>query len=311
MNMDMLGNLTDSLRGTNKRNVNKFGWKKIAGAVLAALLLLIYWPIHSVPSGYAGVITTMGKATSQTGDGIAFTLPWQQLHHFSLRSKSTEIKSAEGSTKDIQPVYVGLVVRYSTIPNKTLYVFEKYSRDGELDAQVAPATAEVFKSVTAKYKAAELIALRQIVSNDVFTELNKKLAVYGAQVDNVDMTAFAFSKTYMAAINEKVTQEELQRAAENKLKTVESEQKQKVAVAEAEASAAKATADGRAYVTLSNAKAEAESIRLRSQALTANKDILELKRIEVEMAKAGRWDGKLPVNMYGSAPIPFMNTATK
>lgn len=31
------------------------------------------------------------------------------------------------------------------------------------------------------------------------------------------------------------------------------------------------------------------------------------RRIEVEMEKAKSWDGKLPVNMYGSAPVPFMN----
>lgn len=261
-----------------------------------------------MPSGYAGVITTMGKATSQTGDGAAWTWPLQELHYFSLRSKFTEINNAEGSTSDTQPVRVGLVVRYSTIPSKTLYVFEKYSRDGELDPQITSAAMEVFKAVTAKYKAEDLVAKRPLVSSDVYLELNKKLSVYGAQVDNIDMTKFAFSDSYMAAINEKVTQEQLRQAAENKLKTVESEQKQKVAVAEAEATAAKATADGRAYVTLTGAKAEAESIRMRSQALASNKDILELKRIEVEMAKAGRWDGVLPVNMYGSAPIPFLNT---
>ncbi len=303
MNLDMLGNLI------NSGNKKKLSWKKITAGFIAVILLIAYWPIHSVPSGYAGVVTTMGKATNQTGDGIAFTLPWQQLHHFSLRSKSTEIKNAEGSTKDTQPVTVGLVVRYSTIPSKTLHVFEKYSRDGELDSQVTSASMEVFKAVTARYKAEELVAKRPQVSSDVFVELNKKLSVYGAQVDNIDMTAFAFSKTYMAAINEKVTQEQLRQAAENKLKTVESEQKQKVAIAEAEANAAKATADGKAYVTLKGAQAEAESIRLRSQALTSNKDILELKRIEVEMAKAGRWDGKLPTAIYGTGPVPFMNVA--
>lgn len=47
----------------------------------------------------------------------------------------------------------------------------------------------------------------------------------------------------MQAINEKVTQEQLRLAAENKLKTVEAEQRQKVAVAEAEASARKAKAE--------------------------------------------------------------------
>jgi prohibitin 2 len=60
------------------------------------------------------------------------------------------------------------------------------------------------------------------------------------------MRNFAFQESYMRAINSKVEQEQLRQAADNKLKTVESEQKQKVAIAEAEAAAVRATADDEA-----------------------------------------------------------------
>jgi len=119
---------------------------------------------------------------------------------------------------------------------------------------------------------------------------------------------FSFSPSYMAAINEKVTQEQLRLGAENKLRTVEAEQKQKVAVAEAEASALKASSDGKAYAALKIATAEADSLKIQASALTQNKDVLELRRIEVEQTKASRWDGKLPTSVYGSAPLPFLNT---
>jgi regulator of protease activity HflC (stomatin/prohibitin superfamily) len=111
----------------------------------------------------------------------------------------------------------------------------------------------------------------------------------------------------MSAINEKVTQEQLRLGAENKLKTVEAEQKQKVAIAEAEANALKAQADGQAYANLTVAKAQAEALKIQSAALEANKNILELRRIEVEMKKAERWDGKLPAAVYAGAPLPFFN----
>ena len=111
----------------------------------------------------------------------------------------------------------------------------------------------------------------------------------------------------MRAINDKVTQEQLRLAAENKLKTVEAEQKQKVAIAEAEANAVKATADGDAYAKLKVATAEAQAMQVQNDALAKNKDVLELRRIEVELTKAQRWNGALPTSMYGSAPVPFMN----
>jgi len=42
-------------------------------------------------------------------------------------------------------------------------------------------------------------------------------------------------------------------------------------------------------------------------ALAQNKDVLELRRIEVEQTKAERWNGRLPSAIYAGAPIPFLN----
>lgn len=131
--------------------------------------------------------------------------------------------------------------------------------------------------------------------------------VHGAQVINIDMRNFSFSESCMRAINEKVTQEQLRLGAENKLRTVEAEQKQKVAIAEAEASALKAQADGQAYADLKVATAQADALKIQNAALAQNKDVLELRRIEVELEQAKRWNGALPTTMYGSAPVPFMN----
>jgi prohibitin 2 len=172
---------------------------------------------------------------------------------------------------------------------------------------VKTAAQEVFKAVTAGYSAPDLISQRAKVSSEISAALRNKLAIYGAQVINIDMTNFSFSDDYMKAISEKVTQEQLRLGAENKLLTVEAEQKQKIAIAEAEADAMKATADGQAYASLKTATAQAEALRVQNDALARNKDVLELRRIEVEKIKAERWDGALPATMYGNAPVPFLS----
>jgi regulator of protease activity HflC (stomatin/prohibitin superfamily) len=176
---------------------------------------------------------------------------------------------------------------------------------------VQTATQEVFKAVTAKYTAPDLIAKRSQVSADINMLLKQKLEMYGAQVINIDMRNFSFSDTYMHAINEKVTQEQLRMAAENKVKTVEAEQRAKVVTAEAEANALKAQADGEAYATVKAATAQAEALRVQNEALAKSKEVLELRRIEVERTKAEKWDGKLPQNIYAGAPIPYFNVPTK
>lgn len=281
-----------------------------AVATLTAIVLLwSYWPLRSVPTGSRGVVTQFGKITGIENEGLAVIAPWKALTLFSIRSEQADIEKADGATADTQPVWVSLTVRYSIKPDKVSEVFEKYSHNGDLSNYVQTAAHEIFKAVTARYSAPDLIAQRAKVSSDIYSALGAKLDLYGAQVINIDMRNFAFQESYMLAINSKVEQEQLRLAAENKLKTVESEQKQKVAIAEAEASAVKATADGDAYAKLKIATAEAESLKIQNSALAQSKDVLELRRITVEQTKANRWNGALPTSIYAGAPIPFLNVS--
>lgn len=281
--------------------------RDIVIVIVALIALCILNPFNSVPTGSRGVVTQFGKIVRIENEGLALLPPWQKLSIFSIRAEEAKIDNADGSTSDTQPVHVSLTVRYSIATDRVADVYEKYSHNGDLSSYVQTATQEAFKAVTAQYTAPDLIAKRAQVSTDINSALQTKLSKYGAQVINIDMRNFAFQDSYMKAINSKVEQEQLRLAAENKLKTVEAEQKQKIAVAEAEASAAKATADGQAYANLKVATAQAEALKVQNAALAQNRDVLELRRIEVEQTKAEKWDGKLPVNIYGSAPLPFLN----
>ena len=275
-------------------------------ALVVVVLLVVFWPLRTVPTGSRGVITVGGAIKGIEAEGFTLVSPWQRLDIFNIRAEEATVEKAEGSTSDTQPVSVNLTVRYSIQTNRVSEVFEKYSHDGNLQSYVQTATQEVLKAVTAKYTAPDLIAKRALVSSDILAGLRNKLDLYGAQVINVDMRNFAFSPSYMAAINEKVTQEQLRLGAENKLKTVEAEQKQKVAVAEADAAAARATADGAAYAQLKIATAQAEALKVQNAALAQNKDVLELRRIEVSLKRAERWDGReVADNIYASATIPL------
>jgi prohibitin 2 len=282
-------------------------WGALAFAALIVLWLI--WPFKSVPTGNRGVITTFGAITGIENEGLVVLPPWKKLTIFSIRAEQADVENAEGSTSDTQPVRVSMTVRYSIATDRVAEVYEKYSHNGDLSSYVQTATQEIFKSVTARYSAPDLIAQRARVSSDINSALRTKLALYGAQVINIDMRSFSFSPSYMSAINEKVTQEQLRLGAENKLKTVEAEQKQKVAVAEAEASAVRATADGEAYAQLKVATAKAEALKIQNAALVQSKDVLELRRIEVEQTKAERWNGQLPSSIYAGAPIPFFNVS--
>ncbi len=292
-----------------KANVN-FSKTIISAAValIAVILLVAFWPLRTVPTGSRGVVTIGGAIRGIEAEGFTLIAPWQRLDVFNIRAEQADVKDAEGATADTQPVKTSMTVRYAIAPDKVAEVFEKYSHDGNLDSYITTATLETFKAVTARYTAPDLINKRAAVSSDIGTALRAKVALYGAQIINIDMTNFSFEKAYMDAINAKVNQEQLRQAADNKLRTVESEQKQKVAIAEAEAIALKAKADGEAYANLTAAKAQAEALRVQNAALAQNKDVLELRRIEVDMERAQRWNGQLPTAIYAGAPIPFLDS---
>lgn len=274
--------------------------------VIALVLITSFWPFRTVPTGSRGVLTQFGAIKKIEPEGLVVVPPWQKLALFSIRAEEAQIDEADGSTSDTQPVKVSLTVRYSIQTDRVSEVYEKYSHNGDLSSYVQTATQEVFKAVTARYSAPDLIAKRSQVSFDINQALKEKLNMYGAQVINIDMRNFSFSDTYMHAINEKVTQEQLRLAAENKVKTVEAEQRAKVVTAQADADALKAQADGEAYATVTAANAQAEALRAQSDALAKSKDVLELRRIEVEKIKAEKWNGELPQHIYASAPIPFL-----
>jgi regulator of protease activity HflC (stomatin/prohibitin superfamily) len=303
--------LRDRYITTNERGQREVSAFKIVRDVVLALVigivLIEIWPFYTVPVGSRGVVTQFGKIMGIEPEGLTVLPPWQAMTLFSTRAEQADIDKADGATSDTQPVFVSLTVRYSIRPDKVAEVFEKYSHNGDLSSYVATASHEIFKAVTAKYSAPDLIAQRARVSADIYAALSAKLELYGAQVINIDMRNFAFQDSYMRAINSKVEQEQLRLAAENKLKTVEAEQKQKVAIAEAEANAVKATADGTAYATLKNAEAQAESLKIQNAALAQNIQVLELRRIQVEQTKAERWNGQLPSAVYAGAPIPFLS----
>jgi regulator of protease activity HflC (stomatin/prohibitin superfamily) len=176
----------------------------IALAVL--VLILSFNPFNTVPTGYRGVVTQFGAIKGIENEGLVLLPPWQKLAIFNIRAEEANIENAEGSTSDTQPVKVSLTVRYSIALDRVAEVYEKYSHDGNLSSYVQTATQEIFKAVTAKYTAPDLIAERARVSSDINQALRAKLALYGAQVINIDMRNFSFSPEYMGAINQKVTQ---------------------------------------------------------------------------------------------------------
>ena len=147
---------------------------------------------------------------------------------------------------------------------------------------VAPQILKAVKDTIGKWEADLLVSNREKASDEILKSLKESLEPAHILVQGVVIEDINYSTQFERAIEEKqiATQDAIK--AKNKTKQIEEEANQKIL----------------------SAKAEAESMRIRSQALSQNQNLVAYEAVQ-------KWDGKLPVNIYGSAPIPFIGTGIK
>jgi len=149
--------------------------------------------------------------------------------------------------------------------------------------------------------------LRDTIKNT----LQKDALPLGIEVTDFQLSDLQYTDAFRAAVNNAAVQKANIESVEYMRQQAEKQALTDKIKAEGQANAQRAQAAGAADARLLAATAEAKAIEIQGQAqasaikaqaeaLKANPDLTNLRRAE-------RWDGKLPVNIYGSAPIPFLN----
>ena len=135
------------------------------------------------------------------------------------------------------------------------------------------------------YDSESLIANRGKVEEEATKLLNGRLHELNMRADSIRLTDIEYSQQYATAIeNKQVAEQDAKRE-----KNITLQEKEK------------------ANQKLINAKAEAEAMRIKTNALAQSKTLIEYERVQVEKIQAEKWNGQLPENIYGSAPLPILN----
>lgn len=245
----------------------------IIAAVVAALV-----GITIISAGERGVVVNLGKVDRVLDEGFYFINPVvNDVITFEVRTVKDEVQ-ATAASKDLQTISAVVAVNYNLDPATVGTMYETIGRDYKARI-IDPSVQESVKAATSKYTAEELITKRQAVRDDIKDNLTARLEKNGVLVTDVSIVDFNFSQSFNAAIEAKVTAEQEALAEKNRLEKVKYESEQKI----------------------TQAKAEAEAIRIQAQAITqqGGQDYVQLKTVQ-------KWDGKLPVNMYAGAALPFL-----
>jgi prohibitin 2 len=258
-------------------------WPKLGAAASAALsvVCLGFASFTQVAPSHIGIVTTFGQISDGTlAEGGHFILPVSQVHQVFTGIDVANASNVEAGSKDLQSVHSTLTVNYRADAKRAKDIYMINPALNYEAAYVVPATFEVFKGVVSHYTAEELVTKRQEVSAAITSALNAKLAPYHLAVQNVNLVNFGFSKSFNAAIEEKVTASQKAETARRQLET------------------AKFTAEAR----VAQAEGEAKAIAIQAAAVEKQGGVGY-----VQLQAISKWDGKLPTQMLGGAPVPFIH----
>lgn len=257
-------------------------WAVMAVGVLITLVVMVSGcGFKIVDTGHRGVETKFGKFQGDTLDeGLHFYNPFSSnIVELSVREEKFE-RTTTAYTKDVQQVSMKYSVTF--FPDKTK-IHTLYQDLGLNWAEkILPQTIEgALKAVVGQYDAVDLIAHRGKAVQEGEAYVINQFKNRAVNITKVELVNLDFHDEFEKAVEAKVVA--IQNAAEAKNRTVEIEEnaRQKMIVA----------------------KAEAESMRIRADALTRNKALVEYEAIQ-------KWNGELPTYVMGSS-MPFINLNSK
>jgi regulator of protease activity HflC (stomatin/prohibitin superfamily) len=183
-----------------------------AFAVAIVLLSAFFGSFVIVPSGFVGVVTTLGKVTGEIQPGFQWKVPFvQSVVQMNVQIQKEQAE-AGAATHDLQSVSSTVALNYHLDHAQVSNVFVNLSAD-YVNRVISPTVQEAVKVVTARYDAADLLAKRAQVADDITKLLVDKLQPRGIIVDQVSIVHFEFSSAFNQSIEQKqVAQQDAQRA---------------------------------------------------------------------------------------------------
>lgn len=249
------------------------------------LLLLSTACGEVIDSGHRGVKVSLGKVDDKPlTEGFYFYSPFtESIKEIDTRTKQITAESS-AYTKDVQVAHVTFVLNANIDQEHITKLYQKVGVGSEgvgdvilRDKIITPIVIAEIKSVVGTWEATDLISNRNKATKVIYDKVKEKLEENYIIVTNLELTNITYESEFQKAVEAKVVAVQEAEKAKNNTVTIQEQATQKVI----------------------SAKAEAESMRIRANALSANKNLVEYEAVQ-------KWDGKLPTYMLSGA-MPFIN----
>lgn len=285
---------------------------RVAGAGIITLLIAVIFLMtyFTVDQNEETVVTRFGHLEYVAEPGLHFKMPFvngTEAYRTDILTLSPG-ERVNTYTIDNQEVDVLFTIFYRIPADKVAFI---YTNNRDYKARLLSLALDRLKAAFGQVNIQMVAEKRGELRDKIKATMTQDAAPLGIDVVDFQLTDLQYQKSFRDAVGLAAVQKAgIETREYERQQAVKTAEKVKVA-AEGEANAVRAKAAGDADARLLNATAEAKAITLQgeaqgkaiqaqAEALKANPDLVNLRRAE-------RWDGKLPTNIYGSAPIPFLN----
>ena len=287
------------LAGVVASTIMKEAWPALVSIVVAVLVLIVGC-IAIVPTGYTGILTTFGRVEDKTiSAGFNFIAPWQNVVKMDNRTQKVQIQTSAFSS-DIQQVDLLLAVNYC-IDQSTAQELYRTVGTNYYENIMFPRIQENTKAVFSQYTAENLIAKRDMLSDQVQENTSNDMKRYGITIVSISIEDIDFTDAFTNAVEAKqvAAQEKLTEQTKQEQKTMEEEAAAKRAVIAANAEANKA-------VIAANADLEVVKIQAEASLFAGQREAEMNQRISEALSDKliwyywiKQWNGELPTTVLG------------
>lgn len=292
----------------------------VIGFVLGAVLFIRGFSIVIVPSGYVGIKTTYGQISGEVlPSGQYFSIPIV-YHVDKINCKQQDTKYEDkiwGESSERTPVYAeNIRISFQINSEKAAWIWANVEewdyrllKGSIISTAIKRAAVELPNDQVTNRSYIEPLALKYLQE-----EIDKYYKESVLTVNSVNIGNMDFSEEYNAALEKrdlaKLEAENAKYINEKKLADAEAETKEAKIKSDAEIARKKQEAEAAAERERIAAEAEAESNKKIAESLTP--ELIELKRIDVEMKQAESLGNWRPSVVGGnSVPMLDINSSPK
>jgi len=292
--------------------MNALSSARIAAVAAVLLAIIIAFDGYFTVQQYQRtVVTRFGQLTYVAEPGFHFKLPFVDATR-PFRIDITDVapeKAVNTYTIDNQEVDILFNVYYRFPADQVAFIYQNVSDARE---RLYIMAVDRLKVEMGKVNVTSVAEKRGQLRDAVKAVLQHDARSLGIEVTDFQLTNLQYDEGFRNAVKNAAVQkaniEAVEYQRQQAEKSAETARIQAIGQANAAREIARGAADARVLQATAEAKAiqlqgeaQAAAIQAQAEALKANPELVNLRRAE-------RWDGKLPTAIYGSAPIPFLQS---